>query len=130
MPGQRPAPQVAADSRYEVDPRDVVAVDEPLRTCEADLHHRQETLAAGKNAGVASALRLCCDRLVDGTRRHEVEPGREHATPFLAPNLLPGTVPPGSRAIPAGPRARSRRCGTPRRSRPTCRHLAEAVGRP
>ena len=50
---------------------------------EADLHHRQEALAAGEDAGVVAAVRLGRDRLVDRGGDRVIERGWKHVVPPL-----------------------------------------------
>ena len=107
---QRADPQVAVRPLERVEPGDAVDVDELRRGGEADLHHRDQALAAGEEAGVVTAFTFRRDRLLDGVRRDVVEPGREHVDPPLASLLVRrgNDIPPDRKLSGGGTRPRHR----------------------
>src|SRR5262249_61832189 len=93
------------DPRDRVETGNPVDVDEERRRCEAGLHHRDEALPTGQDAGVFAASSLGGDGFVQRAGSLELERGWEHA------HSLPRCGPKGTNASnatpvyePAGPR--------------------------
>ena len=74
-----------ANAAHRLDP---VEVDQVRRLCEAQLHHRQQAVAAGQQLGVAAVLAEQRDSVGDGARRVIVESGRDHL--FCLQSWVPG----------------------------------------
>src|SRR3954464_12085070 len=79
--GHRPDPPLAVLALRAAEPADLAQVDEHRRRREAQLHERQERVAAGEDLGVLAALGQRPERVLERLRRGVLELGRDHCAP-------------------------------------------------